>query len=268
MKFLYGFVFTFLFLFSGTINCQEISIPAKPEIETSLYDFGTGILSPAEYDYLKLKLLLYADRTSTQIVIVLIKTTGGIDIDQYKVDLANSWGIGQAGKDNGVLILVAVDDRKVAIATGKGVEHVLTDAECAGIINYDIVPEFKKGDYYAGLDKAVSIMILKLGSEFKEDRGVPAIAYIIVVIIALVIIVLIGMFLYYLIKGMRKPIDKNAKYYYHSRVKEQVVEKVIIIKEVEKDKEKKKERPTRLDVGFRGGFGGGKFGGGGASGSW
>jgi len=149
---------------------QSGKIPPKPSLETSYYEIGTTLLDETQKQAIEQKLIRYADSTSTQIVVVVISTTDGDDIDRYKVDLAHAWGIGQKGKDNGILLLVAKDDRKVAIASGYGTEHLLTDAMSSLIIQNDILPEFKKGDFYAGIDNGTTAIIKVMNGEYKEER--------------------------------------------------------------------------------------------------
>jgi uncharacterized protein len=86
------------------------------------------------------------------------------------VQLFNKWKIGQANKNNGVLILAAIEDRKVFITTGYGIEGALPDALCKRIVTNDIVPNFKQGDYYGGLDAATSSIISLVKGEFTADE--------------------------------------------------------------------------------------------------
>lgn len=163
-------LFLIVFLAFYAISGFGQDIPPKPSFQTSYYEVGTQLLDAGQQKEIEQKLINYADTTSTQIVVVVVKTTGGEYIDRYKVDLAHSWGIGQKGKDNGVLLLVAVEDRKVAIASGYGTEHLLTDAISKMIIENEITPEFKKGDYYAGIDKGTAAIMQALKGEYKEER--------------------------------------------------------------------------------------------------
>lgn len=147
------------------------NVPPKPGFQTSYYEVGTTLLDAGQKKAIEQKLISYADTTSTQIVVVVVPTTGGDDIDRYKVDLAHAWGIGQSKEDNGILLLVAKDDRKVAIATGYGTEHLLTDAFANRIIDEVIVPQFKKGDFYAGIDNGTTAIIQVMRGEYKNDKG-------------------------------------------------------------------------------------------------
>ena len=179
------------------INLQGFSqsdIPNIPKKQTSLYD-NTGILSINEQKNLERKLIRYSDSTSTQIVIVTLQNIGGNEISNFGVELAHKWGIGQATEDNGILILVAIDERKVTIQTGYGVEHLLTDALSSRIIRNIITPNFKQGNYYNGLDQATDTIFQIMMGEYQNDnptvdendgglfRILPIIFFIIIMII-------------------------------------------------------------------------------------
>lgn len=117
------------------------------------------------------KLVAFNDSTSSQVAIVILSSVGNYDIADYSVQLYNRWGIGQKEKNNGVLILVAKDDRKVWITTGYGMEGVLPDALAKRIVNNDILPNFKEGNYYEGLDEAVNSIISIVKGEYTADKS-------------------------------------------------------------------------------------------------
>ena len=143
--------FLIALLFSLNLFSQGYQIPEKPKFQTSVYDY-TGLLSANQKTSLENKLVRYSDSTSTQIVIAIISSTEGENIAYLGANWGEKWGIGQAKEDNGVLILLAKDDRKITIQAGKGTEHLLTDFQSKRIIERVIIPEFKKGDYYSGLN--------------------------------------------------------------------------------------------------------------------
>lgn len=118
---------TILGFFTFHLSNAQYEIPAKPELQTSVYDY-IELLSANEKEVLENKLIKYSDTTTTQIVLIVIASTNGEDINYLGANWGEKWGIGQAQQDNGILILLARDDRKIAIQTGKGVEHLLTDA--------------------------------------------------------------------------------------------------------------------------------------------
>lgn len=160
----------FLFLLWGLVSWAQFEIPEKPAEETSVYDY-ISLLNTVEKSSLEQKLIRYADSTSTQIVVAIIFSTEGENINFLGANWAQEWGIGQADKDNGVFILLARDDRRIGINTGYGVEEFLTDALSKRIIENVIIPEFRNGDYYSGLDKGADAIFAALKGEFREERS-------------------------------------------------------------------------------------------------
>jgi len=158
--------FVFLQLVFGFL-CKADDFPARSS--TIVTDF-TNTLSASEQQSLEQKLVAFNDSTSSQVAIVIMGSVGNYDISDYAVQLYNNWGIGQKEKNNGVLILVAKDDHKVWITTGYGMEGVLPDALCKSIVNNDIVPNFKAGDYYEGLDAAVNSIESIVKGEYTADQ--------------------------------------------------------------------------------------------------
>jgi uncharacterized protein len=158
------FLVFFVLLF-GQINAQDFPpVPNPPRLVT---DF-TGTLSAEEVARLEQKLVAYNDSTSTQIAILLMRSTGDYEIADYSQRLGENWGIGSS-KDNGILILAAMEDRKVFIATGRGMEGAVPDALAKRIVTNLITPNFKMEAYYQGLDQATD-MIFKLASgEYKAE---------------------------------------------------------------------------------------------------
>ncbi len=152
-----GLFIVFIFCFLNTANAQDY-LPEKPKIQTSVYD-NAKMMSGFEAKSLEQKLIKYNDTTSTQIVVVTVNSLEGNDIAMYATELAHKWGIGQTGKDNGILLVVSKSDRKVTIRTGYGVEYLLTDALSKRIITNIITPSFKQGDFYGGLDKGTSAIM-------------------------------------------------------------------------------------------------------------
>jgi uncharacterized protein len=155
------------------------------------------LLSNIEAEALERKLVAYDDSTSTQVAIVIEESLEGDDIFDYSYRLAESWGIGRQGKNNGILIYLAMSDRKLYIQTGYGAESFLTDAMSKRIIDQVIVPNFRQQSYYQGLDRATDI-IIKLGSgeytneEMGEGEAVPVFVIIVFIILFIVIIILIS----------------------------------------------------------------------------
>jgi uncharacterized protein len=177
------------------LKIEEDGLPAKPSLQTqqnhSIYDYAQ-LLSPSERQRLEQKISKYYDSTSTQIVVATINKVND-DISLYSTEWAHKWGIGQKDKGNGVFILVSKDDRKISIRTGYGVEHLLTDALSRRIIEQKIIPYFRKGDYYGGLNAGIESIFQVLKGEYKaepnneKDEGIPVFFIIIFIIIILII---------------------------------------------------------------------------------
>ena len=182
------------FLFSVSLFSQGYQIPEKPKFQTSVYDY-TGLLTPSQKSNLESKLVRYSDSTSTQVVVAIISSTEGENIAYLAANWGEKWGIGQAKEDNGVLMLLAKDDRKITIQAGKGTEHLLTDFQSKRIIERVIIPEFKKGDYYSGLNKGSDYVFKTLNGEFQgtrkndsEESDSGIIIFIIIIIIVFILI--------------------------------------------------------------------------------
>ncbi|QCW98836.1 TPM domain-containing protein [Aggregatimonas sangjinii] len=159
------------FLLCGlSFGFAQYTIPEKPKLQTSVYDY-VNLLSENQKQRLEQKLIRYSDSTSTQIVVAIIASTKGEDIDYLGAQWGQKWGIGQDGKDNGVLVLLARNDRRIAISTGYGVEGALTDAMSRRIIQNIIIPQFKQNNYYGGLDAGSDAIFEALNGEFNEDRS-------------------------------------------------------------------------------------------------
>ncbi len=143
--------------------------PERPKPPKLVNDFA-NILGDREELTLERKLVAYNDNTSTQIAVVTINSLNGNDISNYSFHLAEKWGIGQKGKDNGVLILVALGDRKMFIATGYGMEGVIPDAIAKRIVENYMKPNFRNNNYYKGIDEATSIIMGLASGQFTADQ--------------------------------------------------------------------------------------------------
>jgi len=141
-----------------------------PQSKRIVTDY-TNTLSASELQSLEDKLTAFNDSTSSQVAIVIMASVGNYDIADYAVQLYNRWGIGQKDKNNGVLLLVAKEDRKVWITTGYGMEGVFPDALVKRVVNNDILPNFKQGDYYEGLDQAVNSIMSIVKGEYTADNS-------------------------------------------------------------------------------------------------
>ncbi|PAW92933.1 methanol dehydrogenase [Mucilaginibacter sp. MD40] len=188
-------MFKKLYLFLGLLLIASVSFAQDiPQRSDKLVTDYTNTLSETDKQNLENKLVAYNDSTSTQIAIVMMQSTGDYDINQYATALLRKWGIGSKEKNNGVLILVAMKDRKMAISTGYGAEGSLPDIVTQQIIQNDMKPRFRENDYYGGLNAATDDIIKAMRGEYKADKkagkkdGGSVIFVIIIVVIILIII--------------------------------------------------------------------------------
>ncbi len=198
---LQAFVLLIAFLFTGLhLYAQDKKVyPDKPNPPRLVNDFA-HILQGNQDAELEQKLVEFSNNTSCQVSIVTVPSLEGHDINEYSVHIFNDWGLGEKGKDNGVLILVAMDDgygkKGTFITVGKGLQGVLTDAKCSRIVRNEMIPAFKGGDYYKGLSDAATAVIAVTKDEYKGDGGkaasgrkrTPAGAIIVVVIFIVLIL--------------------------------------------------------------------------------
>ncbi len=126
-------------------------------------------LQQSTADQLEKSLKAYEDSTSNQIAILIVQSLDGDVLEEYSLRVAEKWKLGQKEKDNGVLLLIAVEDHKMRIEVGQGLEGVLTDALSNRIIRNEIAPEFRRGDFDAGVIAGINGIIKGIGGEYKAD---------------------------------------------------------------------------------------------------
>ncbi len=161
-----------LIIFSAlTASAQQL--PDKPKPPRIVNDFA-GVLSPQERDNLERQLVQFNRETSTQIAIVTVKSLDGTSVDDYAFKLGEKWGIGQKGKDNGVLILVKPkygnEKGQAFIALGYGLEGVVPDAFANRIVDNEMIPHFRNNDYYSGLLAAMTRLTQLTKGEFTAEN--------------------------------------------------------------------------------------------------
>lgn len=191
--------FLCLVISHGYVSAQDGNhIPDVPNPPKLVNDYSLT-LHQQELDALEHKLEAYHDSTSSQIAIVVVKTIGDYEISQYAFELALKWGIGQKDKNNGLLILWSTEDRKVFIATGYGFEEKVPDAICKRIVDQIIIPNFKLGSYYEGLNMATDEIISRMSGTFEADpnqgqgdEGIPLSTLLFLIVLFIVIIYLIN----------------------------------------------------------------------------
>ncbi len=161
-----------LFIVMVATVASPASAQAKiPKLEQRVSDF-TNTLSFQEWKSLEQMLKSFEDSTSTQIAVLIIDSLKGESIEEYATKAFEENKIGQAHKDNGVLLVIAKDDRKMKIEVGYGLEGALTDAVSSEIIRNDITPYFKEENYFAGLVTGLDAIMRATSGEYQaDDRG-------------------------------------------------------------------------------------------------
>jgi uncharacterized protein len=167
-----------LFFFHSSVAQTEF--PARPEPPRLVNDFA-GVLSAEQKNSLENKLAAFNQKTSTQIAIVTLKSLSGYDKADYAFKLAEMWGIGQKGKNNGILILVkpkmANERGEVFVAVGYGLEAVVPDAVARqALVSAELIPAFKQNDYFTGLDRSTDVLISLTAGEFTADKYVKSVS--------------------------------------------------------------------------------------------
>jgi len=149
-----------------------------PPLRTRVTDL-TGTLSESERQALEAKLADWEARTTNQLAVLIVPTTKPEPIEQYAIRVAEAWKIGQKGKDNGAILLIAKDDKQLRLEVGYGFEGVLTDLTSRRIIAETIAPLFSKGQFGAGLNAGIDRIISVVGEgkplpEAEPRRRAPA----------------------------------------------------------------------------------------------
>ena len=163
-----------------SLHCQAQSeFPERTDPPRLVNDFA-GVLSREQNALLENKLVSFNLRTSTQIAIVTVKSLSGYDKADFANKLSEKWGIGQKGKNNGILILVkpkmANERGEVFVAVGYGLEGVVPDAVARqALVGAELLPAFKQNDYFKGLDRSTDVLISLTGGEYTADQYVKAV---------------------------------------------------------------------------------------------
>ena len=155
----------FLLCCSFLVTAQY-KIPEKPTVLYPVYD-EAGLLSETEKQTLNEKLIKFEDSTSTEIEVIIIPSTKGEDVNFLATKFGEKWGIGKKKVDNGVVFLIATEDRTMSIQQGRAVEQYLTASVAGQILDYLVTPYFKKGEFYNGIDHGTSAIMDAVKGKFK-----------------------------------------------------------------------------------------------------
>ncbi len=157
------FIVLSVFLWVGSAMALDV-----PTYKGRVNDFS-GMLKSDQTAQLEKKLERYEGETSNQIAILTIPSLEGDDLEDFSIRVADKWKIGQRDKDNGILVLVVLNDHKMRIEVGRGLEGSLTDLVAGRIVDSVMKPAFKEKAYYKGLDGAIDAIQLAVKGEFKSD---------------------------------------------------------------------------------------------------
>lgn len=188
------------FLLIITIAVQGQDIPARPNPPRLVNDYAK-VLSADQLEALERKLVAYDDSTSTQVVVITVPSVQGASIEDYALKILRDWGVGNKKTNNGVVLVAAIQDRKITIQTGYGMEGSITDLLAKTIIDREIVPNFRAQNYYRGFDEATDAIILAAAGKYKapddynnrkKPGGLPVLVLIFIFIIIIVVLSRMG----------------------------------------------------------------------------
>jgi len=146
---------------------DKLPVPDQPQSWVNDY---AGVFSSAQTSALDHKLNEFEYRSSTQIFVVTLDDNGGYTASDLSQRIGERWGVGQEGKDNGLLVLMDMQDNDVHISTGYGLEEYIPDGTASRIIENEILPNFRNRDFYAGIDSATNVMISLLEGKFTAEE--------------------------------------------------------------------------------------------------
>ncbi len=251
---MFKFLSCLLFIFSFTLDAYHS--PGKP---TGFVNDFAAILTEQQREALATKLAQLERETGVEFAVVLIENLGGDTIEKFAVKLFEEWGIGKKGHDNGLLLLIALADRKMRFEVGYGLEGVVPDAIAYRIINEKLKPAFKQHDFYGGIAEAFQEVELLLKSEAETpSSAASALSWLMKNwAILLVVFLIVVNLLFFIILAIVK---RTSKVWYERLRCYRYYFFLFNVKRGTKD-------GSGSGNGF-GGFGGGKSGGGGSSGGW
>jgi uncharacterized protein len=158
-----------LILLIPLVGFAQDKLPV-PDAPSSWVNDYADVFNAQEEAQLDRKLNEFEYRSSTQIFIITLENNDGYPASMLAPLIGERWGVGQQGKDNGLLVLVDMQERDVFISTGYGLEEYIPDAIAKRIVENEILPNFKTGNYYAGLDEATEVMISLLDGKFTAEE--------------------------------------------------------------------------------------------------
>jgi uncharacterized protein len=141
-----------------------LEVPSAPQGRVSDY---AGVLTVDQRRNLDEKLARFEEETANQVAVVIIPTLAGDSLEDYSIRLAEKWRIGRKGKDNGVILLIVMQDRKIRIEVGYGLEGMLPDSLAGEIIRQEIASRFRQGQFYQGIEAGVNAIMAATKGEYR-----------------------------------------------------------------------------------------------------
>jgi uncharacterized protein len=163
------YILTFLISIAASAQIDKV-VPSKPNPPRLVNDF-TKTLTAAQVEALEHKLVAYDDSTSNQIAVVIINSTDGNAVADVALEILRKWGVGNKDKNNGIVLLIAKQDRKMSIQSGYGLEGRITDLNSKSIIDNDLAPNFRQENYYRGIDQAIDQIMKAAAGAYKAPAG-------------------------------------------------------------------------------------------------
>lgn len=157
----------FLLLLFGLNTLVFAQLVPKPPGKIYPVTDNAGLLTESEKSLLNEKLIKFYDSTSTEIAVIIVPTTKGEDINYLATMYGEQWKIGEKEQDNGIVFLIATEDRKFAIQQGRGVERYLTASVAGQILDYIVTPNFKQGLWYEGINRGTTALMEVVEGKFK-----------------------------------------------------------------------------------------------------
>lgn len=155
---------------SSSVQAQNDCFPKQDKTNRTLVYDASNVFSQSEESRLNSRLINISNNTSNQIIVVAVNDLCGMDKAMYATELGQKWGVGRKGKDNGLVILIkptgGKGQRKTFIAVGYGLEGIIPDATAKMIVENEMIPNFKKGSFYKGVDAALNVIVPLAKQEF------------------------------------------------------------------------------------------------------
>lgn len=193
-------IFFLLLAFASSAQVEK-AIPPRPSPPKLVNDLTGNFLTPEQVTALERKLVAYDDSTSNQIAVVIVNDLKSYSAADYAIALGRAWGVGNKNFDNGIVVLIstggAAGNRDAFIAVGYGLEGVIPDLTADAIVENELIPNFKAGNYYRGLDEATDGLIKAAEGKYKapegyRKRGKGGMSPFLIFIIVMVLMIFLG----------------------------------------------------------------------------